>query len=112
MQKRNVLCEVHLKKIRCVHNETSSQLFITIVCSESQTKHTDRPTVVSLLDPEDEGTTLLPHVGNYAYQSTWHNFSEDFDVQKLCRENFKSHIKRGGGGNCSEGRKVLNCDAV
>jgi hypothetical protein len=88
LQRRNVLYEVHLKKIRCVHITASSWLFITTVCSECQTKHTDRPTVVGLLDPEDEGTTLLPHVGNYIYRSTWHNFSKDLNVHKLCRENF------------------------
>ena len=83
-----MLYEVHLKKIRLVHITASSWLFITTVCSECQTKHTDRPTVVGLLDPEDEGTTLLPHVGNYIYRSTWHNFSKDLNVHKLCRENF------------------------
>ena len=51
LQKRNVLYEVQLTRTRCVRIKTSSQLFITTVCSERQTKHTDRPTVVVLLDP-------------------------------------------------------------
>jgi len=88
LQKRNVLYEVHLTKIRCVHINSSSQLFITTVCCEGHTKHIDRPTVVCLLDPEVEGSTLLTHFGNYIYQSTAHNFSEDLNVHKLCCENF------------------------